>query len=154
MRKWEKIPRQQEREMWKSKREPWAEWRKARPPPNILRFFKLRPRNYTANLRKLPIPGTIDVTLDMGNVPVRQFLVNANIATTCHKLQGMTKKNIVITEWGTHKNWVYVVWSTRVTKILGLFLLKNQYLRFGGTGGPQEFEEFRNQNEESGKSIY
>ena len=68
-------------------------------------------KDYTANLKKLPFPGTIDVTLDVGNVRVRQFPVNANIATTCHKLQGMTKKNIVITEWRTHKNWVYVVLS-------------------------------------------
>ena len=35
----------------------------------------------------------------------------------------MTKKNVVITEWGRHKNWVYVV-LTRVTTRLGLFLLK------------------------------
>ena len=37
----------------------------------------------------------------------------------------MTKKNvlIVITEWGRHKNWVYVVLS-RVTTRLGLFFLK------------------------------
>ena len=99
----------------------------------------------------------MDVTLDVGNVRVRQFLVNANIATTCHKLlQGMTKKIIVITEREKHKNWVYVVLS-RVTTRLGLFLLKkNQYSRFGGIGDPQVFEKFRNQNEESssGKIIY
>ena len=78
----------------------------------------------------------MDVTLYVGNVRVRQFPVNANIATTCHKLQGMTKKIIVITEWEKHKNWVYVV-SSRATKRLGLFLLKNQYSRFGGIGDPQ-----------------
>ena len=86
----------------------------------------------------------MDVTLDVGNVRVRQFPVNANIATTCHKLQGMTKKIIVITEWEKHKNWVYVVLS-RVTTRLS---------RFGGIGDPQVFEKFRNQNEESGKNIY
>jgi hypothetical protein len=40
-----------------------------------------------------------------------QFPINSNIATTGHKLQGMSKDLMVVTEWGTFTNWVYVVLS-------------------------------------------
>jgi hypothetical protein len=55
---------------------------------------------------------------------ITQFGVNSNIATTGHKLQGMSKDNIVITSWNyTFKNWVYLVLS-RVRTFSGLFLLE------------------------------
>ena len=74
-------------------------------------------------MRKLPIPEAVGVTVDVGNVIMHQLPINANIATTGHKLQGMSKKIIVVTEWGTFTNWVYVVLS-RVTTLQGLFILK------------------------------
>ena len=68
--------------------------------------------------------------------------MNANIATTCHKLQGMTKKNVVITEWGRHKNWVYVVLSRETTR-LGLFLLKKFNIRdLEGLEVPRSLKSF------------
>ena len=54
----------------------------------------------------------------------------------------MTKKNVVITEWGRHKNWVYVVLS-RVTTRLGLFLLKKFNIRdLEGLEVPRSLKSF------------
>ena len=66
-----------------------------------------------------------------GNRPIKltgtslvQFPVNIDIATTVHKLQGMTKENLVIADFNYKEpNWIYVVLS-RLTSIKGLFLLK------------------------------
>jgi hypothetical protein len=94
------------------------------PPRNVNRFFKLRPCQYTTIVKRLPIPGTADVTVDIdGNIVMHQLPVNSNIATTGHKLQGMSKLMMVVTEWGSFPNWIYVVLS-RVTTRAGLFLLK------------------------------
>ena len=50
-----------------------------------------------------------------------QFPVNSNIATTGHKLQGQTKKHLIVTSWNyTFPNWVYVGLS-RVKNLRGLF---------------------------------
>ena len=51
-----------------------------------------------------------------------QFPINSNIATTGHKLQGMSKDLMVVTEWGSFPNWVYVVLSPVRTN-LGLFIV-------------------------------
>ena len=59
---------------------------------------------------------------DIKGIKMTQFPVNSNIATTGHKLQGQTRKLLVVGEWNYRcKNWVYVVLS-RVTSIKGLFL--------------------------------
>ena len=102
----------------------WIQFRHwPKPPVNVSPFFKLRAKNFKTVVKRLPIPGTVNVTVDVGNVHMSQFPVNANIATTGHKLQGMSKKMVVVAEWGTFSNWAYVVLS-RVTTQLGLFLLK------------------------------
>ena len=50
--------------------------------------------------------------------------VNCNIATTGHKLQGMSKDALIVNSWGYgFENWVYVVLS-RVRTRSGLFLNK------------------------------
>ena len=46
-----------------------------------------------------------------------------NHATTGHKLQGKTLKQLVIAQWSAMKNWAYVVLS-RVTTLDGLYLLE------------------------------
>jgi hypothetical protein len=61
--------------------------------------------------------------VDIGNIVMHQLPVNSNIATTGHKLQGMSKLMMVVTEWGSFPSWIYVVLS-RVTTQAGLFLLK------------------------------
>jgi hypothetical protein len=54
---------------------------------------------------------------------MHQLPLNPNIATTGNKLQGMSKLMMVVTEWGSFPNWIYIVLS-RVTTQAGLFLLK------------------------------
>jgi hypothetical protein len=93
------------------------------PPPDIPRFFKLKTKKFNTVVKELPIPGTSGVTIDIGNVIMHQFPVNSNIATTGHKLQGMSKDILIVSEWGTFPNWIYVVLS-RVRKLAGLFILK------------------------------
>ena len=63
----------------------------------------------------------------LGNLPIKginmtQFGVIDNIATTGHKLQGVSLDNLVINSWNySCPNWVYVVLS-RVRKLTGLVL--------------------------------
>lgn len=48
--------------------------------------------------------------------------VNSNIATTGHKLQGMSKNMLIVNSWSYRfKNWIYVVLS-RVRTLSGLYL--------------------------------
>ena len=55
--------------------------------------------------------------------------VNCNIATTGHKLQGMSKDALIVNSWGYgFENWVYVVLS-RVRTRSGLFLNKKLDLK-------------------------
>ena len=62
--------------------------------------------------------------MSFGAVKISQFGINSNIATTGHKLQGMTKKKLVVSSWMySVRNWVYVVLS-RVQTLDGLYLLK------------------------------
>jgi hypothetical protein len=88
------------------------------PPPNTPRFFRLKMKKYNTVVKQMPIPGTTGVTVDVGKIIMYQFSINSNIATTGHKLQGMSKDFMVVTEWGTFPNWVYVVLS-RVRTNLG-----------------------------------
>jgi len=52
------------------------------------------------------------VTVTLGNVKVTQVPVNSNIATTVHKLQGMSKDIIIVNSWNYRcENWIYTVLS-------------------------------------------
>ena len=52
------------------------------------------------------------------------FPVNNNLATTGHKLQGMTKKFLIVSSINySTVNWIYVVLS-RVTSLDGLLLMQ------------------------------
>ena len=58
------------------------------------------------------------------NCKIEQFGVFINNATTGHKLQGMSKDILVVTDyWYKTINWVYVVLS-RVRTLKGLFFKK------------------------------
>ena len=58
----------------------------------------------------------------IGGIKMKQFGVNNNIATTGHKLQGMSKDQLVVSSWNySSKNWIYVVLS-RVRTLSGLYL--------------------------------
>ena len=58
-----------------------------------------------------------------------QLPVNCNIATTGHKLQGMSKDALIVNSWDYgFEHWVYVVLS-RVRTRSGLFLNKKLDLK-------------------------
>jgi len=66
------------------------------PPRGIPRFFKLRPKTLSSSVVKFPISRDCnDLTLSLGNVPITQFPVNTTIATTGHKLQGISKDKLL-----------------------------------------------------------
>jgi hypothetical protein len=47
---------------------------------------------------------------------MKQIPANTNDASTCHKLQGMSKDVIIVTSWPTgFKNWEYVFLSHACT---------------------------------------
>jgi hypothetical protein len=52
-----------------------------------------------------------------------QFAINMSLATTGHKLQGMTMDLLILAEISLVPNWLYVVLS-RVTTLQGLFLMQ------------------------------
>ena len=80
-------------------------------------YFKIEPKS-----------GAIKITSKyLGNLPIKginmtQFGVIDNIATTGHKLQGVSLDNLVVNSWNYGcPNWVYVVLS-RVRTLAGLVL--------------------------------
>ena len=58
--------------------------------------------------------------INIGGIKMKHFGVNSNIETTGHKLQGMTKNQLIVSSWMySTRNWVYVVLS-RVKELKGL----------------------------------
>ena len=85
------------------------------------RTFKLEPREFSATI-KLPL--TEDLSTTVGNAKIKQVPVNSNVATTGHKLQGMSKDIIIVNSWNYRcANWFYVVLS-RVRTLAGLYLMQ------------------------------
>ena len=77
-----------------------------------------------------PKSGAIKITCNyLGNMPIRginmtQFGVIHNVATTGHKLQGVSLSNLIVNSWNySCANWVYVVLS-RVRTLGGLVFNK------------------------------
>ena len=56
-------------------------------------------------------------------VVISQLPVNLNDATTGHKLQGMSKDQLIMVSWSFMQNWTYVVLSC-VRTLGGLYLLR------------------------------
>jgi hypothetical protein len=69
-----------------------------------------------------------------------QFLVNSSDAVTGHKLQGMTKDNVIVASWNKQINWIYVVLS-RVRTLDGLYLFKK--LKLTDIKKPESFRDFQ-----------
>jgi len=91
------------------------------PTGTKARTFRLKPQEFAATI-KFPLPDTL--TTNVGNAKVKQVPVNSNIATTGHKLQGMSKDVLIVNDWNYRcANWVYVVLS-RVRTLAGLYLMK------------------------------
>ena len=58
------------------------------------------------------------------NAKVTQIPVKSNIATTGHKLQGMSKDTLIVNSWSYQfSNWIYVVLS-RVRTLSDLYLCR------------------------------
>jgi hypothetical protein len=101
-----------------------VEWMEFEHYPTLpgakVRTFKLEPREFTATIK---VPLTEDLSTTVGNARVKQVPVNSNIATTGHKMQGMSKDIIIVNSWNYRcANWVYVVLS-RVRTLSGLYLM-------------------------------
>ena len=95
------------------------------PPKGKAKRFRLTPQKFTATITFNIVKGlTTESNFKVGNATVTQIPVNSNVATTGHKLQGMSKDTLIVSEWDYRcANWVYVVLS-RVRTRKGLFLTK------------------------------
>ena len=85
---------------------------------NDQKIVELKPE---VNSVDISVPSSISRTKIKG-FKICQFAVNLSLATTGHKLQGMTKDVLILSEISLVPNWLYVVLS-RVTSLQGLFLL-------------------------------
>ena len=100
-------------------------------PKGAEKVFRLEPDEFSAVIN---FPLTSDgngIKVKFGNVKVSQIPVNCNIATTGHKLQGMSLDNLVVNSWTwdyKFENWVYVV-LLRVRKRAGFGLNKKLDLK-------------------------
>jgi hypothetical protein len=84
-------------------------------------IFMIPSRSFDVTV-KFPING--GKTLKLAKTKIIQFPINNDLATTGHKLQGKTKKVLIISQLNySTPNWIYVVLS-RVTSLSGLFLLQ------------------------------
>jgi hypothetical protein len=83
--------------------------------------FKLPIKSFSVTVQ-FPIGGSKFLKLEKARIV--QFPINNDLATTSHKLQGMTKKYLIVASLNySTANWIYVVLS-RVTTLNGLFLLQ------------------------------
>jgi hypothetical protein len=92
---------------------------------NPSKLFKIEAKKLTCSV-KAPIPQHIGANIRASinfTVQMVQFPLMSNNATTGHKLQGQTKRNLVISVWSKRKNWNYVALS-RVQTRKGLFFVQ------------------------------
>ena len=115
------------------------------------RQFKLAPQSRTCSVNVSP-NDQVSTTRRM-KCRVTQLPVISSDAITGHKLQGLTKDNLVVYSWNKSTNWIYVVLS-RVRTLSGLFLVRRlkladikptprDYLSFLGRIRKLEQQEFR-----------
>eukprot|EP00984_Skeletonema_dohrnii_P017132 scaffold7732_cov150-Skeletonema_dohrnii-CCMP3373.AAC.2 len=95
------------------------------PPKGRAQRFRLAPQKFTATITFNIVKGlTTENNFKVGNATVTQIPVNSNVAATGHKMQGMSKDTLIVSEWDYRcANRVYVVLS-RVRTRKGLFLTK------------------------------
>jgi hypothetical protein len=85
-------------------------------------MFKVSTKTFEVMI-KLPVNQGKDF-IKLSKCKILQFPLNNDLATTGHKLQGMTKKIMIVSQFNySCPNWIYVVLS-RVTTLDGLFLLQ------------------------------
>ena len=82
-------------------------------------YFKMKPCSMKTTVKFNDLH-----KIELCGITMQQFILNSNIATTCHKLQGKTLNILIINSFDySKKNWVYVVLS-RITSLQGLVLLE------------------------------
>ena len=89
--------------------------------------FKLSPKSFGSCLVNIAPNGFVSETQTM-KCRVTQIPVNSSDAITGHKLQGLTKDQLIVYSWNRCTSWIYVVLS-RVRTLEGLFLLKGLRLK-------------------------
>jgi hypothetical protein len=80
-------------------------WHWPEPPRNAApRFkFKLKPKTFTT----VNCPLTATYNTKIGKIKATQISVNSNLATTGHKLQGMSKGSLIVNNWNYQcTNWI------------------------------------------------
>ena len=85
------------------------------------RRFKLKPQTHSCTVNVSPNDHA-NTTRKM-KCTVTQLPVNSSDAITGHKLQGLTKDNIIVYSWNKSTNWIYVVLA-RIRALSGLFLVQ------------------------------
>jgi hypothetical protein len=92
---------------------------------NSEKIFLIQPKTFLCTV-KAPVPrqfgGCTNSSVTF-TISINQFPLLVNNATTGHKLQGQTKKKLIISVWSNKKNWNYVALS-RVQTRKGLYLIK------------------------------
>ena len=85
--------------------------------------FTLAPKSVACrSVMKIESPTGKQEEVDIA-ISLQQFRVLVNHATTGHKLQGKSVDSLLIRDYASIKNWVYVVLS-RVRKLKDLYLMK------------------------------
>ncbi len=94
----------------------WVCERSHKNPNKRAKIFYLPPINFIVDVKYEIRPNSF---VNLPKSEITQFPILLDLATTGHKLQGMTKKNLIISSfnYGT-ANWIYVVLS-RITFIKG-----------------------------------
>ena len=87
------------------------------------RRFQLKPKKVSVEVKVLPHDSMEEKDKVRMKCSVTQIPVNASDAITGHKLQGLTKDNVIVFSWSNSTNWIYVVLS-RVRTLSGLFLFQ------------------------------
>jgi hypothetical protein len=80
-------------------------------------IVEVRPEEFSVDMK---LPGSASL---IKGFKMTQFAVNMSLATTGHKLQGMTMDLLILAEISLMPNWLYVILS-RVTTLKGLYLMQ------------------------------
>lgn len=87
------------------------------------RRFQVAPNPHTVTV-KVSLDDRVPEKMLLSGVKLFQLPINMNDATTGHKLQGMSKDQLIVAKWSEKfPNWIYVILS-RVRTRYGLYLLE------------------------------
>ena len=87
------------------------------------RTFKLAPKRFTTCKLRVSPHDQVEEKQKM-TCGISQIPVVSSDAITGHKLQGLTKNNIIVYSWNKATEWMYVVLS-RVRTLNGLYLVRH-----------------------------